>query len=371
MKPLTARKALPLAAAAVFATGLGAAGWHFLGDYLAGVLLFNGREKHAWQRAQPVECSAWLRTDGYANADMTCEETLHYPSDRRTALTTSGRRSHYLVYNQATSKILKEPTQDNAIWLHFHGLNGNHLHGARYLGAAARLGFTLVAAEYVNHGLSDHDGKGAAYGCKEAEDIIAVTKNVIAQFPNSPILMSASSMGTMAVALAESQLATIDPKGQLKALALENPVTTVRAIASVSDIGQHLPAALISLALRHATRLSGYDFDECSPLEAYKGFTHPTLVQHSVEDELTPVAMGHEVFEVLPQSTIRHLRIYPNGSHSAVWNSNRESFEADIGFIFAEGMRKRPMQPGNNTAVQYKKETALPAHAESAVANQR
>lgn len=315
-----------------------------LSDELAVMLLYFGRPVDQWRAMTPVSCTPWLREVGFANSPQTCEDALRAQVDHHTATTSAGRRAHFVISNEpqmgsqsvdgTTSASL---TPQAPIWLHIHGLNGNYLHGLRYLDAAKRLGFRLISAEYVNHGLSDYDGKGAAYGCKEAEDVVAVTSAVLHKYPSSDILLTASSMGTMAVALAEAQLAAIDGHHQIVAIALENPPTNVRDLVATVEPGSFLPGTLVDLTLRRAEQQSGYDFAQCSPLKAYGTFSHPTLIQHAKTDNLTPYAMGEKVYATLPTRIPSQLRLYSEGAHSAVWNAQPQEFEEDLMAMFEEG----------------------------------
>lgn len=311
-----------------------------LGDELAGLLLFHGRAPAEWNQIQPVTCTPWLRDVGFAGAPMSCDTALGLVGQHQTALTASGRRAHYITYDSDALPGGTQPLEPQSpVWLHLHGLNSNYLHGTRYLGVAKRAGFRLVSAEYVNHGLSDHDGKGAAYGCKESDDVVAVVKAVLARYPGSDVLITASSMGTMALALAEAKIAAADHEGRIKAFALENPPTTVRDLASSVGIGARLPKALIDLTLSHAAERAGYNFEECSPMAAYSRFSHPTLVQHAATDELLPPSMGERVYAALPSQIPKHFALYPKGSHSAVWNAQPDLFEKDLMDFFAQGQQ--------------------------------
>jgi pimeloyl-ACP methyl ester carboxylesterase len=299
-----------------------------IGNTLGTMMLFNGRSSEEWKNPGAVVCTKWLNEVGFAGSEMTCSDALKLNPAHIFPVNERGQKSHYaeyMLHNGAAAA-----PGGGAMWVHFHGVNGSYLHGARYYQAAQRLGFNLVAAEYVNHGLSSYDGFGAAYGCKESSDVVAVLRDVLSRHPDRRVLVSATSMGTMAVALAERQLQELDPKHQIAGFALESPITSLADIVREVPPGPLLPNILIQLGLRYASKKSGYNLSECTPMAAYSSFSRPTLVQHSATDELAPVSMAERVFAQLPDRVVKKLKIYPSGRHSAAWNAQMRDFEADI-----------------------------------------
>jgi pimeloyl-ACP methyl ester carboxylesterase len=308
----------------------------YVSDALANLLLFHGRPQTEWHVIQGATCPQWLQDEGFENHPLTCEQALAVEGQHRSVHTPSGRKSHFITYPAIDESQTKLPV-DAPLWVHVHGLNGNYLHGARYLPAAQRMGFQLISTEYVNHGLSDVDGKGTAYGCKESEDVVAILKTILTENPGREVLVTASSMGTMATALAAAELQVFDKSHALVAFALENPPTHVRDLASNVGVGAYLPEFLVNRAIQRAKEKSGFDLDHCQPMTAYHDFRRPTLVQHSKQDALTPYWMGQAVFEALPSDVPKELRLYPKGRHSAVWNAQPETFEEDLKTIFETG----------------------------------
>lgn len=299
-----------------------------VGNTLGTMMLFNGRSSEEWKNPGAVVCTNWLKEVGFAGSEMTCSDALKLNPSHFFPVNEGRQKSHYAEY--MLHKDAAAAPGGGAMWVHFHGVNGSYLHGARYYQAAQRLGFNLVAAEYVNHGMSSYDGLGAAYGCKESKDVLAVMRDVLSRHPDRRVLVTATSMGTMAVALAERQLQEIDPRHQIVGYALESPITSLADIVREVPPGTLLPNFLIQLGLRYASKKSGYDLAECTPMAAYSSFSRPTLVQHSAADELAPVSMAERVFERLPDRVVKKLKIYPRGRHSAAWNAQMRDFEADI-----------------------------------------
>lgn len=349
----------------------GALAW--AGNTLAEMLLYTGRSSKAdWLSPAPPTCSGWTKNTGYrlhpvqtethqthasSKADhpqiYDCSEVLRMATDHRMTANAEGLPIHYVVFppppeptGKGTSRSHFAPHHANTsargpIWVHFHGINGNYLHGARYLAAATRLGFQLVAAELSNHGTSGYSGKGAAYGCAEQSDVLAVLGDLLTLEPGRDILITASSMGTMALALAEKGIARLDTGHRVLAYALENPISSVMEIVSESPGVPHFPSFLVQIGLAFASVKGGHDFEACKPIESYGFFSRPVLVQHAETDGFAPVSMGKRVYSALPGSLPKLLKIYPAGGHSAVWNSQPHAFESDLLEIWKLGLDYR------------------------------
>lgn len=343
------------------------------GNTLADMLLYTGRSSKAdWQSPAPATCTGWTENTGYRLDPLQrgtplspvssstpipqifdCPDVLRMEADHRMTANAEGLPIHYVVFPQrinsveggapvAPSTPPKQKSAENGpIWVHFHGVNGNYLHGARYLAAAARLGFQLVAAELSNHGTSGYSGKGAAYGCAERADVLAVLGDMLTLEPGRDIFVTASSMGTMALALAEHDISRIDTGHRVVAYALENPISSVKEIVSESPGVPHFPSFLVQIGLAFARVKGGHDFEACKPLESYGSFSRPVLVQHAETDGFAPVSMGKRVYAALPGSLPKLLKVYPAGEHSAVWNSQPQAFESDLLEIWKLGLDHR------------------------------
>jgi pimeloyl-ACP methyl ester carboxylesterase len=343
------------------------------GYTLSELLLFTGRStKAAWMHPAPPTCTGWANdtgfrldpdradgaTDSAANPSnlpwlLDCPSILTKAAHHRFTANLNGTAIHYVVFPTQPKSAAGSDSTGNSpashaqqpLWVHFHGVNGNYLHGARYLAAAERLGFQLVSAELSNHGTSGYTGRGAAYGCSERFDVLAVLSDLLTLEPNRDILITASSMGTMALALAEKDLTRLDTGHHVIAYALENPISSVEEIVTESPAVPHFPSFLVQIGLAFAGMRSGHNFLSCKPLKSYGDFSRPVLVQHAETDGFAPVEMGRRVFAALPNALPKQLKVYPSGGHSAVWNSQPHAFESDLieiwnlGLVYREELR--------------------------------
>jgi pimeloyl-ACP methyl ester carboxylesterase len=226
--------------------------------------------------------------------------------------------------------------EDAPLWLHVHGVSGDFLHGTRYVKAAERLGLQLVAMDLENHGLSSYDGRGAAYGCKEARDVTAAFARLRERFPTRDVLLTASSMGTMAVLNAAPDLMQRDPDHHLLAVALESAIPSVRHVVLKGKGTPRLPTAIIEVAIAFAGLRAGYDFAACAAIDHAKDLQRPTLVQYPEADELLPESLPRTVFKALPPG-LATWASYPRARHTLAWNYAPQEFERDLAALLARG----------------------------------
>ena len=334
--------------------GLAGAGW-----YLAGLLMFRDKPRDVWANPEPPSCAAWMRDVAYADlragaqkgssVDFPCDEALALPHDSFEARASTGMRIHYNVY-AATTKVdayAGAPAGSPArvgppILLHIHGVSGNFLHGARYFKAAERMGFQLAAMDLSNHGLSEHDGRGAAYGCREDADVTAVIDDIKTRFPARDIYIHSTSMGAMALANVFPRLMASDATDhRIVAATLENPIPSVRDIVVKSPLTPPVPQILLSTGIALAGWRAGYNFDTCRPIDNMRFARIPLLVQWSQKDTLVPRELNDLFYASLPADVPHTLEVFPEGAHSAVWNGDPERYERETVANWREGLRYR------------------------------
>lgn len=335
---------------------LGASALGGAANHLSDLLLFRERPKEEWTNPQKPACSQWMREYAYADltqgtpgskpVDFTCEEALAHPGESFKVSSDSGMAVHYKVYQNprdgdAYAGFPQMAAKAPPFLLHIHGVSGSHLHGARYFKMASRLGFQLVAMDLSNHGLSEHNGKGAGYGCRESPDVLAVIGALLRSSPDRDILIHATSMGAMALGNAASQLTALDARHRIVAAVIENPIPSVRRVVDESPHRPPVPAFLIDVGMALAHARSGYNFEACRPIDGYKGLTLPAAVLHAQPDDLVPEKLAREVFNSLPKALPNVYKVYPRGSHSAVWNGSPAEYEADVMDIWRTGLRYR------------------------------
>lgn len=343
---------LALAAITMSASSVFGSAAYFLSD----MLIYKGRTKEEWQVKKAAVCDEWLRNSAFADLreskpvgaplDLSCEQAIEYPADDFYAQNSEGLKIRYRefknpIVGNAYGKTNKPNQLVAPIWLHVHGINGNYLHGARYIRAASRLGFQLVAMELQNHGLSGNNAKGAAYGCRENSDVVAVFDALTQKYPSRDIFITASSMGSMAVANAAAQLMSPEYSQQLVAVSLESPIPSVKRIVFESPQTPKAPSALLNAGIYLAGLRAGQNFQSCSPTDGLKFLMVPTLVQHAKPDDLVPETLAKAEFDALPENSLNRFKVYARGAHSTAWNGNPEEFESDLLSIWNAGLQYR------------------------------
>lgn len=294
----------------------------------AGQVLYHRLPYDIWTRQRPALCSPKRKELVYADMrpgqsnplkplELSCEQAKQLPAESGYATTDSGMRIYYRLYGK------------NKAWpmmLHVSGITSTWLDAVRYVPMAQRLGFRLVTMDLSNHGISDNNGMGAAYGCREAEDVLAVLTRLKQMAPKTAVFLTGTSMGTMAIANAASKM----DYSQVKAVMLENPVSSLGAMMHQRAAKSWIPEPLWLGVIQIAGWRAGYDFNECSPLNQLKNLKVPTLVMTSALDKSVPVSMVESVYRALPEDYYHELKVYPHGNHAAVWNGQPKEYETDL-----------------------------------------
>jgi hypothetical protein len=306
-----------------------------------GTLIYWGLENRAdgWVKRSP-RCTEWQRTKGFADLrpghdptqplELSCTEALTQRGSDYYVTAATGMRIRYRVY---PSPLGPQAPQ----MLYVHGISAQLLHGTRFLRMAERLGFQLVVMELSNHGESDTNGKGAAYGCRESADVAAVVRDLAQRYPKRELLIYATSMGTMATLNAMPQF-NVHPR--LRGLVLENPIPALDQV-----LKQHprrprwFPDLLLDGAVTMAGWRAGYNFKRCAPAQIIPSATYPVWIPMAAQDELVAVSLAEKVYQLWPPHLPRKITVYPHGVHAAVWNGQPHAFERDLSQFWQQAQK--------------------------------
>lgn len=264
----------------------------------------------------------------FAPLELSCKQAMQLPSESHYVTNPRGQKIRYLRYNQLSNKAGRLQADKRPILLFVHGIAVNYVTGLKFYPLAKRLGFELVVMELSNHGWSDDDGTGAAYGCRESADLVAVLQDLIKQDPQRPILVFGTSMGAMTIADASAELSRF--QGHLKAVVLENPQSSLRDILGVYASHMHLPDFHTDLVAWLTGLRAHQDYSECAPYKRVEKMPYPTWVEISEIDFMVPTWMAKKVYDHLPKRPSNLYTQFPYGEHGAVWNGQPEAFEAAL-----------------------------------------
>ncbi|MGE3724194.1 MAG: alpha/beta hydrolase [Candidatus Sericytochromatia bacterium] len=306
----------------------------------------------SWNKLKSSQCLRWRKKfifgdlrpqskDPFQPLEDSCQEALKYPAQSYFASNQRGQKIHFLRYPTA-KKEAKAP-----ILLFVHGIAANAVTGLKFYPIAQRLGFELIIMELSNHGQSDDNGQGASYGCREAEDLLAVLRVLQQQDPRRPVLIYGTSMGAMTVANAAPALQAF--RSQVRGVVLENPQSSLRDIVGVYAQKMGIPDFHTDLVVRLTGLRVGVDYAACAPAKRVQQLTIPALVMVSEKDYMVPVWMVEKVFRQIPTQTPRRYKRYPYGEHSAIWNGQPEVFEKDLQAFWLASLMDRPKLESSST----------------------
>lgn len=325
--------------------------------YLSDLLIFPFKPREKWTAVETIECSQWM--NGWAYADLTegapgtkpidlgCEESLNLPGQSYYVANTSKEKIHYKVYENISTEQ-RQNADLLPFFLHVHGVSGTHMHGVRYFTMAQRLGFQLVVMDLSNHGLSDHNSLGASYGCREQYDVLAVVDALKEQFPGRRILAHGTSMGSMALLNAMGLLMANESESNNKsiyALALENPIPSVKELTLNTPKKPNVPQAFISLGVWLAAKRARVDFDSCQPIDVAPKVAVPTYIYNSTNDDILSPELSAQIVSALPRENVFRVKVFNKGGHSAVWNGQPAEVESDLRELWQTALPTLPAVP--------------------------
>lgn len=328
-----------VSALAVVLLGLSAAYFQVLYQ-LSEETLYFFQSAESWQIDKRRTCNptrvnyiyADLRPETLAKADknsprepleyscQTAYETLPYT--HHFARNIRDMKVHYVRYADSAIKA------DAPILLFIPGISANFLAGGRYYGMARRLGAELVIMEPTNHGWSDDDGKGAAYGCREKDDVVAVVNTLLSSQPHRKMYIFTTSMGGMTLTNALPQLQPF--AAQIFGVTLENPPSALVDVMQSQAKKRSLPLFMVDQVHWLAEERSGHPLNACATIHQVKHLFTPTQVTFSKKDYLISQEMVEKVVQQLPQGFAHRFTVYPYGGHSIIWNGQPEVFEKDL-----------------------------------------
>ncbi len=297
--------------------------------FLSGLIVFGGRVPYDYYRATDVRCNEWYRKEvfqDHRSPDQiaaspiripSCEDSVRYP--RRTEILNTEEGLYVRL-------VIPETQEKPAIWLHVHGITDSYLNGMRFTDLATRQGFQLMLLELQNHGGSERHSQGSSWGCREKFDLVAALDFIHKTWPDKPILLSGTSMGTMTIT--QAALSKPERFKNVRGIIYESPLSSLDNISDRICSGfvnqGPCPFILKKLLPFFAKIRSDTDFDTCfapnsPPTEI------PTELWLSRQEFNNPrqIALASE----MPAHKNLSIRIFAHGTHSAYYSYGPEEVE--------------------------------------------
>lgn len=295
--------------------------------YASGIMIFGGRIASDYNRPQEPVCNDWYRGEVFQDHRPpevqaaspiripTCEEALKHPRRAEMLETEEGLRVRL---------VIPELPEAPAIWLHLHGITDSYLNGMRYTDLAKREGFQLMMLELQNHGGSDRHSQGSSWGCREKFDLFAAMNYLQKNWPDKPILLSGTSMGTMTIT--QAVLTRPEAFQAVRGIIYESPLSTfdnltARMCGKNTNTCTYVFRKLIPLL---APLRTNTDFNSCFRDDA-PPTTIPTELWLTHEEFKKPEHI--ELASHMPAHSDVNVRIFQRGTHSAYYSYNPEDVE--------------------------------------------
>ena len=176
-----------------------------------------------------------------------------------------------------------------------------------------------------SRGRGESGGQHCTFGTKEAEDIGTVVRDLQPQVgPAATFCLWGRSMGA-AIALAVAQA---NPDPSIRTLVLEAPYTTLRSSVAAVLKRRHIPGFLARPMLARASRLTGVQIGQPSPLELAAHCHVPVLILAGSADPIAPAAEIERLAQAFP--TRPRIISVPGANHQDIWDQGGPNLTAEI-----------------------------------------
>lgn len=298
--------------------------------YISGVVIFGGRIASAYERPLEPVCNTWYRQEVLKDHRSPeaisasgihvpgCEEALQFPKHTEMLTTEEGLKVRL---------VIPELPEAPAIWLHVHGITDSYLNGMRFTEVARRQGFQLMMLELQNHGGSDRHEQGSSWGCREKYDLIAAMDRIRKEWPEKPVLLSGTSMGTLTIT--QAVLTRPVAFAAVRGIIFESPISSLDNISDRICLGRgSICAYVFKTFIPFFTPLrTNTDFQSCFK-EPNPPIEIPTELWLSRDEFRT---LEHQALAAwMPAHRHVNVETFDHGTHSAYYGYEPEAVEAAL-----------------------------------------
>eukprot|EP00871_Galdieria_phlegrea_P000109 jgi/Galph1/1099/GphlegSOOS_G5759.1 len=165
----------------------------------------------------------------------------------------------------------------------------------------------VLLFDLSEHGLSDGNGRGFAFGVREKYDVIAAARFLREKKAAKHVVLMGTSAGASSSILAASLMPSM-----VDAVIAENPFTRATDLFCYHLellLGNYLPQDTYHVARRLLFLLAsrvllfriGQGFRDYGALDAVKNLACPILVMHGTADDIVPLEHGRLIYEASPE----------------------------------------------------------------------
>lgn len=223
-----------------------------------------------------------------------------------------------LVFNDTETKPKK-------VAIICHGYTMNRINSVKYAKIFYKRGYSLVLYDHAHFGLSE--GDFCTLGCYEKHDLSSVIDFARETFGKDAfIALHGESMGAATV---------------LAVLGLRNDIDLVVADCPFSDTTSYykelfthlykLPSfPAVELSGVMAKRKYGYDYAQCSPINAVKGSDVPICFVHGKADDFIFPHHSEDMYAVC-RNPLSELHLVDNAKHACSFMTDNAAYDKIVG----------------------------------------
>lgn len=207
-----------------------------------------------------------------------------------------------------------------------HGGEGDRRSFMRHLPMLNKAGYAVLLFDYREHGISDGDSRGIAFGWRANHDVSSAVVFMKQRRLYSRVAVLGTSMGAVSAIIAGANTPEID------VVIAENPFASAEDVLGDADFFDQLPGWYRKL-VAFFVRVHFDVLDEPNAMDVVNQISPiPILIMHGTADKAVSVWQSQKLYEKAGQP--KELWILEGAEHTALFNKAPEEYEQRvIGFL--------------------------------------
>lgn len=207
-----------------------------------------------------------------------------------------------------------------------HGGEGDRRSFMRHVPMLNKAGYTVLLFDYREHGISDGDSRGIAFGWRANHDVSSAVAFIKQQRSYSRVAVLGTSMGAVSAIIAGANTPAID------VVIAENPFATAQDVLGDADFFDKLPLWYRKL-VAYFVRVHFDVLDEPNAIDVVNQIApRPLLLMHGTADQSVGFWQSEKLYEQAGEP--KEIWILEGAEHTALFNKAPEEFQQRvIGFL--------------------------------------
>ncbi len=222
--------------------------------------------------------------------------------------------------------LIPSSTNSKAAVIAAHGGESDRRSFMRHVPMLHRAGYPVLLFDYREHGISDGDSRGIAFGWRAHHDVSSAVTFMKQKHQFAQIAVIGTSMGAVSAIIATANNPNID------VVIAENPFASAVDVLGDADFFDKLPTAYHQL-VAYFVRQKFDAMDEPDAIDVVADIApRPLLLMHGTKDKAVSLWQSKALYKKAGQP--KDFWILDGAEHTALFNHSPEEYELRVvGFL--------------------------------------